>query len=103
MAVFFSTPLSTPSDSRDSPIAPSIQAVLDKTYPIARKLYMYTAGKPSPECKEYIDWILSPAGQKIVGDAGYVPVPPGQKQGVIPAIAPAGAPPAEPGKTAGKK
>jgi phosphate transport system substrate-binding protein len=56
-------------------IAPSISAVLDKSYPIARKLYMYTAGAPAGESKAYIDWILSPVGQKIVEDSGYVPLP----------------------------
>jgi ABC-type phosphate transport system substrate-binding protein len=29
--------------------------------------------------KAYIDWILSEAGQKVVEDSGYVPVPPGER------------------------
>lgn len=43
-------------------------------YPIARYLYMYTGFKPKGEIKSYIDWILSPEGQKVVEEVGYIPV-----------------------------
>ena len=43
-------------------------------YPISRKLYLYTAGEPTGEVKAYIDWILSPEGQKIVEKEGFVPL-----------------------------
>ncbi len=43
-------------------------------YPIARYLYMYTGFKPKGEIKAYIDWILSPDGQKVVEEVGYVPL-----------------------------
>jgi len=56
-------------------VKPSIATVLDKTYPIARPLFMYTPGEPSPQAKKYMDWILSDAGQKIVETSGYVPLP----------------------------
>ena len=56
-------------------VDPSITTVLDKTYPIARPLFMYTPGVPAPHVKEYIDWILSEPGQKIVEETGYVPLP----------------------------
>ena len=56
-------------------IVPSIATVLDKTYPISRPMFMYTPGEPSPEAKKYLDWILSDAGQKIVEQTGYVPLP----------------------------
>jgi phosphate transport system substrate-binding protein len=35
---------------------------------------MYTPGTPSPEVKAYIDWVLSPAGQKVLEQTGYVPL-----------------------------
>ena len=54
---------------------PSIATVHDKSYPISRPLFMYTPGDPSPQVKRYIDWILSDAGQKIVEQTGYVPLP----------------------------
>jgi ABC-type phosphate transport system substrate-binding protein len=35
---------------------------------------MYTPGAPVPHVKKYIDWVMSPAGQKIVEETGYVPI-----------------------------
>lgn len=60
-------------------VAPSVQATLDKSYPIARSLLVYTLGEPQGELKKYVDWILSDAGQKIVEQSGYVPIPPDQR------------------------
>lgn len=55
-------------------VLPSIATVNDKTYPIARDLYMYTNGEPTGVIKEYLDWILSADAQQIVADLGFVPV-----------------------------
>ncbi len=55
-------------------IEPGIDVARNGKYPIARKLYLYTAGEPTGELKDYIDWILSPAGQKIVEKEGFVPL-----------------------------
>lgn len=55
-------------------VLPSIATVNDKTYPIARDLYMYTNGEPAGIVKQYLDWILSAEAQKIVADLGFVPV-----------------------------
>jgi len=57
-----------------SMIMPSQETVSNKTYPISRDLYMITNGQPTGLTKDYIDFILSPAGQKIVSDNGYVPL-----------------------------
>ena len=57
-------------------VAPAVAAVHDKSYALARSLHLYTLGEPQGALKAYVDWILSEAGQKIVEDAGYVPVPP---------------------------
>lgn len=53
---------------------PSIATVAAGHYPLARPLRMYTLGQPEGAVKLYMDWILSPAGQKVVEDAGYIPV-----------------------------
>lgn len=53
---------------------PTLENVLAKTYPIARPLYMYSLGEPTGEIKVYLDWILSPEGQKIVEKLGFVPL-----------------------------
>jgi phosphate transport system substrate-binding protein len=55
-------------------IEPGVEVARTGKYPISRKLYLYTAGDPTGEVKEYIDWILSPAGQKIVEQEGFVPL-----------------------------
>jgi phosphate transport system substrate-binding protein len=55
-------------------VLPSIPTVNDKTYAIARDLYMYTNGQPTGVVKEYLDWILSTEAQQIVADLGFVPV-----------------------------
>ena len=60
-------------------VAPSIAAAQDKSYPISRPLFNYTLGEPQGVAKAYLQWVLSDAGQKIVEDTGYVPVPPQQR------------------------
>jgi phosphate transport system substrate-binding protein len=55
-------------------VLPMISTVNDKSYPIARDLYMYTAGEPVGAVKAYLDWILSPEAQQIVTDLGFVPI-----------------------------
>ena len=55
-------------------VEPGADAARTGKYPISRKLYLYTAGEPGAETKAFIDWILSPAGQKIVEQEGFVPL-----------------------------
>lgn len=54
-------------------VVPSAQTVKDGSYPIARPLYMYTAGQPAGQIKNYIDWILD-GGQTLVAKLGFVPL-----------------------------
>ena len=55
-------------------VLPSIASVNDGSYPIARDLYMYTAGEPTGIIATYLEWILSPEAQAIVAELGFVPV-----------------------------
>lgn len=55
-------------------ITPTEETVRDMTYPLARPLFMYTNGKPVGMTKDFIDYIMSPEGQEIVREAGFVPV-----------------------------
>lgn len=55
-------------------VLPSIDTVNDKSYAVARDLYMYTDGEPKGIVKEYLDWILTDEAQLIVADLGFVPV-----------------------------
>ena len=55
-------------------VLPSVATAIDGSYPIARPLLMYTAGQPTGKIKEYLDWILSDDGQRIIQDKKYAPV-----------------------------
>jgi phosphate transport system substrate-binding protein len=55
-------------------IFPSAETVNNGEYPIARDLYMYTAGEPNGTVKNYLDWIYTSQAQEIVTDLGFVPV-----------------------------
>ena len=55
-------------------VSPSVATASDRSYPIARPLFMYTNGQPQGEIKNYMDWILGDAGQCILLKKGYAPV-----------------------------
>lgn len=57
-------------------ILPSAETVNNKSYPIARDLYMYALRQPEGVIKDYLDWILSPEAQSIVKELGFVPLTP---------------------------
>jgi phosphate transport system substrate-binding protein len=48
--------------------------VNDKSYPIARDLYIYARGVPTGAVKAYLDWIMADEAQKIVAELGFVPI-----------------------------
>ncbi|HHW40583.1 MAG TPA: phosphate ABC transporter substrate-binding protein [Syntrophomonadaceae bacterium] len=54
-------------------VKPSEETVLNGTYKISRPFIYLTKGAPTGVVKAYIDFVLSPEGQKIVGEK-YVPV-----------------------------
>ncbi len=53
-------------------VAASKETVLSNKYPIARPLFMYTNGAPKGLTKEFIDFIVSSEGQKLVEEDGFV-------------------------------
>ena len=55
-------------------VAPTADAVTDGSYPLTRRLYLYTAGTPIGAVRALLDWISGPDGQRIVRDVGFVPV-----------------------------
>ncbi len=63
---------------RKDAATPGVQAaaenVLNKTYPLARPLYNYTAGEPGPAAKTYLDWVMGPEGQAVVTKLDFVPI-----------------------------
>jgi len=55
-------------------INPSIAHVRDGTYPIARGLHVLLPHDASPATRDFVKFLLSPQGQKIVEEVGYLPV-----------------------------
>ncbi len=53
----------------------STEDVMSGAYPIARPLNQYTNGKPSGEVKAFIEFEVSPEGQKIVDEEGFFQLP----------------------------
>ena len=53
---------------------PNKAGVLNKSWPYARPTFYYTNGEPSGVAKQFVDFTLSPAGQKIVERVGFVGV-----------------------------
>jgi phosphate transport system substrate-binding protein len=55
-------------------VYPTLENVMNYTYPILRPLYLYTNGNPHNVVKMFIDYVLSEAGQKVVLKASFVPI-----------------------------
>jgi phosphate transport system substrate-binding protein len=53
--------------------APTLENALKKKYPLARSLQMYTNNQYAVLADPFIKFVKSPAGQKVVQDAGFVP------------------------------
>ncbi len=53
---------------------PTIENIKNGNYYISRPLLMYSNGEPAGWIKDFIDFILSPEGQKIVEDVDFVPI-----------------------------
>ncbi|MCU7934072.1 MAG: phosphate ABC transporter substrate-binding protein [Candidatus Thiodiazotropha sp. (ex Dulcina madagascariensis)] len=54
-------------------VNPSVGTASDRSYPIARPLFMYTNGEPRGAIKTYLDWVKSDTGQCILLKKGYAP------------------------------
>ena len=61
-------------DENSPAYAANAETIKNGQYPISRYLFMYLKNRPTGELKKYIDWILSPEGQKMVVEVGYFPV-----------------------------
>ncbi len=62
-------------DENSPYIKPTVASGSDGSYPIARGLYMYTAGQPNETIAQYLAWIMGQDGQTIVAELGFVPLP----------------------------
>jgi phosphate transport system substrate-binding protein len=60
-------------DDASPAVLPTLENVNSGAYPIARPLFYYTAKAPEGAIKEFMDYVLSPDGQKLVSEVGYFP------------------------------
>ncbi len=61
-------------DAKSPAVMPSAATVHDGSYPLSRLLYFYLRKKPEGDTKKFVDWVLSPDGQKLATDVGYFPL-----------------------------
>lgn len=61
-------------DENSKAYLPDYESMKAGNYPFARYLYMYAQKRLTGKMKEYVDWILSPEGQKIISEVGYFPL-----------------------------
>ncbi len=55
-------------------VMPSVSTIRNGTYGLSRDLYFYTYGDPTPGAKAFTDFVLSPEGQMIAQENGFIPV-----------------------------
>ena len=55
-------------------IPATLENVLNKTYPIAREVFWYADAAREGVVKNLVDYAVSPEGQQIMKDEGFVPV-----------------------------
>ncbi|MBK5145261.1 PstS family phosphate ABC transporter substrate-binding protein [Budviciaceae bacterium BWR-B9] len=55
-------------------IAPTAENIRNGSYPFSVNVYMVTARQPTANTQKLMDWFLSPQGQKLTEDVGYVPI-----------------------------
>lgn len=55
-------------------VAPTKENIRNETYPITKQFYAVTTNTDNPNVEKLLNWILSPQGQQLVEDVGYIPV-----------------------------
>ncbi|MCG7599667.1 phosphate ABC transporter substrate-binding protein [Halomonas sp. McH1-25] len=66
-------------DARGERIAPTMSSAISGRYPLARPLYLYVNLPPGTQLppleRAFFDLVLSPGGQALVRESGFVPLP----------------------------
>jgi phosphate transport system substrate-binding protein len=68
--------ISVKVDANSPAIEPTEETVVNGTYPIWRYLYVYVnPALDKGEIANYLNWMRSDEGQKVVKEIGYYPLP----------------------------
>ena len=62
-------------DANAAPVAPTEANVANGSYPIARNLYFYWVADAGSDLQQFVEWAVSPEGQRLVENVGYYPLP----------------------------
>jgi phosphate transport system substrate-binding protein len=62
-------------DVKSEAVGPTMESIVNGTYPVSRELYWFFNGTPTGELRDFLNWALSPDGQKLAADIDYVPLP----------------------------
>lgn len=74
--------LNVKKDKDSEPIAPAenkivnFKSIWSGDYSISRNLYMYISSTNNEAVKGFVDFVISPEGQKLVEEMEYIPLPP---------------------------
>lgn len=55
-------------------IAPTVENIRNGKYPLTVDVNIVTSGTPSENSQKMINWFLSPQGQKLIEDVGYIAI-----------------------------
>ncbi|MDV0444524.1 Phosphate-binding protein PstS [Methanimicrococcus sp. At1] len=61
-------------ESGGTTVTPTEENILNGKYPLSRSLYLYTDKNTKTAASEFIEYILSADGQKVVSEMGYAPL-----------------------------
>lgn len=53
-------------------VKPTKKNIAKGIYPLFRPLFLMTKGEPAGDVRDFLDWILSDEGQKVISDQGTV-------------------------------
>lgn len=53
-------------------VKPTRETILNRSYPLRRPLYLVVRDQPKPEVRAFLDFVLSPKGQELIGSYGAV-------------------------------
>jgi len=67
-------PIKIAQDKKSTYYLPTAESVITKKYPISRPLYLYINGEPQGIVKDYLDFVLSEEGQRLVKMLEFVPI-----------------------------
>ena len=66
--------LKVKKEAASAAVMPTVSSVQDGSYPVSRPLFMYTKQGASQTVQDYLTWIKSPEGQKVVEQLEFVPL-----------------------------